>query len=161
MQEYSDFLKETLFTILKTNMVFFSAIVLGLIIAFILRKKFNTKKIQNILITFLVVIVTECCILTIPRLIDINTQSYIVIENAELDITATQSAYPDGSVTFYGVGYVIDPDGNSHFIVGLNFFDLSLIDETKLKNGQAVYAKYSRQLISFEHNDKITNEAVK
>lgn len=106
------------------------------------------------MITFLVVIVTECCILTIPRLIDINTQSYIVIDNADLDITATQSAYADGSVTFYGMGYVIEPDGNSHFIQGLNFFDLSLIDQTKLGNGRAVYAKYSRQLTSFDQNDK-------
>lgn len=161
MQEYSDFLKETLFIILKTNGVFFSTVVLGLIITFVLRKKVDTKKIQNILISVLVVIVTECCILTIPRIIDINTQSYIVIENADLEITATQSAYADGSVTFYGIGYIIEPNGNSHIIVGLNFFDLSLIDQAKLEDGQAVYAKYSRQLISFEHNDKMTNEVVK
>lgn len=161
MQEYSDFLKETLFIILKTNAVFFSTVVLGLIITFVFRKKINSKKIQNILISILVVIVTECCILTIPRLIDINTQSYIVIENAELDITSTQSAYADGSVTFYGIGYIIEPNGNSHIIVGLNFFDLSLIDQTKLENGRVVYAKYSRQLVSFEHDDKTTNEAVK
>lgn len=44
MQEYSEFLKDTIFIILKTNAVFFFAIILGLVIAFVFSKKFNTKK---------------------------------------------------------------------------------------------------------------------
>lgn len=93
----------------------------------------------------------ECCVLTIPRIVDLSKESYVVVENADLMISATNSSFEDGSVMFYGIGYINDSGGNSTLILGLNFFDLSSLDKDSLKNGRAVYAKFSGQLIGFEH----------
>lgn len=116
-------------------------------------KKFNTKKIKSILCTLLAVVVVECGILLIPRAIDIKQESFVIVQNAELSIEATNSTYDDGSVMFYGYGYIIDSENNSELVFGLNFFDLSSINKEKLKNGKAVYAKHSRQLISFNSSE--------
>lgn len=152
MEEYLSFLQETMLVILKTNAVIFAVLLLLLISAVALRNKVNTSKLRNVSLTLLTVVVIECGILVIPRLIDLHQKSLIVVHDAQLVIGSTNSTYEDGSVMFYGIGYVQDQTGNSIMVLGLNFFDLSTVSDDDLKSGTAVYGKYSRQLLGYQKN---------
>lgn len=150
MQDYIEFLKSTTITIAKSNALIFSLLLVFLIIVLLFRKKYNVRNIIKAISVLLSAIVIESGFLLIPRVIDIKQESFVIIENANLVVDSTNSTYEDGSIMFYGTAYIIDSQGKSNYVLGLNFFDLSSMDPNKDYYGTAVYAEHSKQLIEFE-----------
>lgn len=150
MEKYLDILMNTIIIIAKTNLVFLIVLIIGLIISFILKKYFNVKYLQGIIIAGMVVVILGSAFLLIPRIIDYQRQSFIIVENAELIINETNSVFEDGSVMFYGMGSIIDENNKDNLVLGVNFFDLSNYDSNNTYKGTIVYAQHSRQLISYQ-----------
>lgn len=156
MEMYLDFLTRNTWAIAKSNLVILGVLAVPLIITFLLRKRYEkSSKILKSLLIIICLIVLECGILVVPRICDIEQQSFVVVENGSFYLDATNSTYEDGSVMFYGVGRVKDESGKETMVLGVNFFDLSNVNSYDKYNATVVYAKHSRQVVKLIIKDKI------
>lgn len=147
--EYREILETIIETIVKSYAVIISVNLVALIASIVLRNKFNLKRVRNALSVILICICLSAGVVLIPRLIDLNQNSYITIEDGRLSVGSTNSTSSGGSIMFYGYADAFSADGNSIKLVGINFFELSS-NPYEEYYGDIVYAKYSRQLIAVE-----------
>ena len=157
MSDYIGVIKYTLNIITQTYSVFFVAAFILLLIFILFKKKLNPSTYawgRNLSLTLIGVVVVMFAVLAVPRVIDIRQESIIVEQNAQLYVTATQG---DGADMFYGDANIDTMDGYTIGVVGINFFDLESLQLDKISalepdikySGTAIYAKHSKQIISF------------
>lgn len=138
---------------LSTSYVIYG-IVIGIflaimLIAFLLRKKFDFKKIRNVCCGAIALVTVLIMCLTVPKMVDLSKKDYIVIENATMTVV-TPNQY-DGSLLELGQGYVIDNNANSITVKGIAMIDLPETDDKSSHSyrGTIVYAKRSKQILNF------------
>lgn len=156
MEAYLDFLTRNTWIIVKSNLVVLGILALSVIITLLLIKRY--EKLSELLKSLLIImcfVVLECGLLVIPRICDIQQQSFVVVENGSFYLDATNSTYEDGSVMFYGIGRVQDKSGKETLVLGANFFDLSNINSNDKYHATVVYAKHSRQVVKLEIKDRM------
>lgn len=120
-----------------------------LLIAFLLREKIDFKKTRNICIGVIALITVLELYFTVPRMIDLNSKDYIVLENVTMTVE-TPNEY-DGSLLEMGEGVVIDRDSNSITVKGIAMVTLPESDTnpSHTYKGTVVYAKRSKQILDF------------
>lgn len=166
MNGYTDILKYTLEIITYTNLAFVAGgflifLLFRLLHHFFGQKMFDTtwlKRLSELGLVCIAIAVAEYALLAVPRVIDIQKQSFVTVENAEFYVDDTEN----GSEIFYGTAKVVTPDGKAPDVLGINFFDLAPLHLDEISpfdkdipryHGTAVYARHSRQMIRFVTED--------
>lgn len=149
MDVYRDTLEHIIGIIVKSYAVILSVNVIALVVCILLKKRFKLKKIITLLTVVVICICLSASLVLVPRVIDLNKNAYIIVEDGKLLIDETNVLKNSGSIMFYGYADVFYPDGNSVKIFGVNFFELSQ-NPYEEYHGDIVYTKYSRQLIAIE-----------
>lgn len=152
MELYRETLQYIIVTIAKSYAVIISVNLVALIATLVLKKKFNIKKIRNLLIAILICACLSAGFVLIPRVIDLKQNSFVTLENGKLFVGSTNSISVGGSIMFYGFADAFSADGNSVKLTGINFFDLPQSPNPNQEYyGDIVYAEHSRQLIAVEN----------
>lgn len=149
MEVYDRILQSYLSTSYTVYGIVIGIFLLIMLIAFFLREKIDFKKIRNICLGVVALItVLELCF-TVPRIIDLKSKDYIVLENVTMTVV-TPNQY-DGSMLELGEGYVIDQDANSITVKGIAMIDLPDTDDkpSHTYEGTVIYAKRSKQILEF------------
>lgn len=150
MDLYRDTLQNIVEIIAKTYTVITLVNLCALFFSFVLKNKFNTKKISITLTVILICVCLSASFILVPRLIDLKQNTFVTIENGKLVIDETNVLKNSGSIMFYGYADAFKSDGSSTKLLGVNFFEWPSAEPNQEYYGNIVYAKYSRQLIALE-----------
>lgn len=150
MDLYRDTLQNIIEIIAKTYTVITLVNLCALFFSFVLKNKFNTKKISITLTVILICVCLSAIFVLVPRLIDLKQNTFVTIENGKLVIDETNVLKNSGSIMFYGYADAFKSDGSSTKLLGVNFFEWPSAEPNQEYYGNIVYAKYSRQLIALE-----------
>lgn len=151
MEQYDNVILYVLKLVIVGNAILFGIILLAIVISLIFKNKLNYKKIINVCLTILLCGIAEFSFFTIPRVIDIKKQDYIVIENATITINAMNEY--DGSFLVYGIGKVKDTNGDSITLTGTELIGLPTDESSEqVLKGTIIYGKNSKQIVSFSEN---------
>lgn len=153
LDAYRDTLAYVIGVIAKSYAVIILINLSALIVSVVLKNKFNLKKIRVALSVILICVCLSASVVLIPRLIDLNQNAFITIEDGKLSVGSTNSTGSGGSIMFYGYADAFSADGNSIKLTGINFFELPLSpDPNQEYFGDIVYAEHSRQLIAVKQS---------
>ncbi len=150
MDLYRDTLQYTIEIIAKSYMVIILVNLCALFFSFILKNKFNTKKVSIALTVILICACLSASLVLVPRLIDLKQNKFITIENGKLVLDETNVLKNSGSIMFYGYADAFKSDGSSTKLLGVNFFEWPSAEPDQEYYGNIVYAEHSRQLIAIE-----------
>lgn len=150
MDLYRDTLQHIIEIIAKSYIVITLVNLCALFFSFVLKNKFNTKKISITLTVILICVCLSASFVLVPRLIDLKQNTFVTIENGKLVIDETNVLKNSGSIMFYGYADAFKSDGSSTKLLGVNFFEWPSTEPNQEYYGNIVYAKYSRQLIALE-----------
>lgn len=149
IEAYRETLEHIIGIILKSYAAILLVNLVALIASVILKNKFNLKKIRNLLIVILICSSFCATLVLVPRVVDLQQNNFVTIENGKLTVDETNVLKNSGSIIFYGLGDAFSSNGNSIKLLGINFFELPP-NPYEEYYGDIVYAKYSRQLIAIE-----------
>lgn len=150
MDLYRDTLQHIIEIIAKSYIVIILVNLCALFFSFVLKNKFNTKKIIITLTVILICVCLSASFVLVPRLIDLKQNTFVTIENGKLVIDETNVLKNSGSIMFYGYADAFKSDGSSTKLLGVNFFEWPSTESNQEYYGNIVYAEYSRQLIALE-----------
>lgn len=150
MDLYRDTLQNIIEIIAKSYIVITLVNLCALFFSFVLKNKFNTKKISITLTVILICVCLSASFVLVPRLIDLKQNTFVTIENGKLVIDETNVLKNSGSIMFYGYADAFKSDGSSTKLLGVNFFEWPSAEPNQEYYGNIVYAEYSRQLIALE-----------
>lgn len=150
MDLYRDTLQHIIEIIAKSYIVIILVNLCALFFSFVLKNKFNTKKISITLTVILICVCLSASFVLVPRLIDLKQNTFVTIENGKLVIDETNVLKNSGSIMFYGYADAFKSDGSSTKLLGVNFFEWPSTEPNQEYYGNIVYAEYSRQLIALE-----------
>lgn len=149
MEQYDNIILFVLKTVIIGNAILFGIIISVLIVSNIFKNKLNYKKINNVCLTLLICGLIEFSFFAIPRLIDLKTHDYVVLNDASISVSAMNEF--DGSFLVYGIGQVKDSDGNSITLTGTELINLPTNDSPhQVLRGTVVYGKYSKQIVDYK-----------
>ena len=147
---YTENIKSICIVVGKFGLLLLALGIILLILGLILKNYIpGLKKIASVVIAFGVI---ELLLLLLPRVIDFQRQSFVVLSNAQFSVTSLND-WRDGSITMLGLGQIIDENGKEHLVTGVNLCELPSKDETHIYHGTIIYAKYSRQLVAIYENE--------
>ncbi len=148
---YDNLLLYTLKIILLWNAGLLLIVLATIFIGFFIRKKINFNKLLINCMIIAVCILIEFSFLAIPRIVDINSQNYIVVDNATMSLTAMNDF--DGSLFVFGIGKVTDENGKKTTVTGTELLELPTNSNAHQKlSGKITYSKYSHQILDFTEN---------
>ncbi len=159
MDLYRDTLQHIIEISAKSYVVIILVILCALFFSFVLKNKFNTKKVSIALIAILILVCLSAGVVLVPKLADLKQNSFVTIENSKLVIGETNSTGSGGGAVRIsgGYAYAYKSDGSSIQLVGVNFFELPSSEPNQEFYGDIVYAEHSRQLIAIEYRTSTLN----
>ncbi len=152
MDLYRDKLQHIIEISAKSYIVIASVILCTLFISFVLKNKFNTKKVSIALTALLVLVCLSAGVVIGPKLVDLKQNAFVTIENSKLVIGETNRTGSGGGAVRIsgGYAYAYKSDGSSIQVIGVNFFEWPSSEPNQEFYGDIVYAEHSRQLIAIE-----------
>ena len=150
MEAYDAVMLHVLKTLFLGYGTYIGIVLTVLFIAFLFRKKIKFEKVRNVCLVIIGCMAFVLAFLSIPRIIDMSKDQYIVLENVTMSVD-TMNEY-DGSLMVFGFGKVKDKDGNSITLTGERFIDLPETDAGPHHEfrGTVVYGKCSKQIVDFD-----------